>query len=55
MPLWYWQKIAEYKIDVDAIKKYLYGLRDISGGMNEKAKETRKKVDRVMQNREAAL
>ena len=22
MPLWYWQRIAEYKIDVDAIEKY---------------------------------
>ena len=27
MPLWYWQKIAEYKIDVDAIKEYLASLR----------------------------
>jgi hypothetical protein len=23
MPLWYWQKVAEYKIDVDAIHDYL--------------------------------
>ena len=22
MPLWYWQKIAEYKIEVDAIEAY---------------------------------
>ena len=22
MPLWYWQKIAEYKIEVDAIQSY---------------------------------
>lgn len=27
MPLWYWQKIAEYKIDIDAIKKYLSQLK----------------------------
>jgi hypothetical protein len=29
MPLWYWQKIAEYKIDIDAIEGYLVGLREI--------------------------
>ena len=29
MPLWYWQKIAEYKIDIDAIQKYIYQLREI--------------------------
>ena len=28
MPLWYWQKIAEYKIDVDAIETYLDRLRE---------------------------
>jgi hypothetical protein len=28
MPLWYWQKIAEYKIDVDAIRDYITALRD---------------------------
>jgi len=28
MPLWYWQKIAEYKIDVDAIRDYLNQLRE---------------------------
>jgi len=22
MPLWYWEKIAEYKIEIDAIEKY---------------------------------
>jgi hypothetical protein len=27
MPLWYWQKIAEYKIDTDAIRNYIDGLR----------------------------
>jgi hypothetical protein len=27
IPLWYWQKIAEYKIDVDAIEEYLNRLR----------------------------
>ncbi|GHV79781.1 hypothetical protein AGMMS49944_15720 [Spirochaetia bacterium] len=29
MPLWYWQKIAEYKIDVDAIQAYVTQLRKI--------------------------
>jgi hypothetical protein len=29
MPLWYWQKIAEYKIDVDAIETYINRLREI--------------------------
>jgi hypothetical protein len=28
MPLWYWQKIAEYKIDVDAARDYLNRLRE---------------------------
>jgi hypothetical protein len=32
MPLWYWQKIAEYKIDVDAIEKYMNQLRNIEAG-----------------------
>jgi hypothetical protein len=27
MPLWYWQKIAEYKLDVDAIRDYFVILR----------------------------
>jgi hypothetical protein len=27
MPLWYWQEIAEYKIDVDAVRDYLMILR----------------------------
>jgi hypothetical protein len=27
MPLWYWQDIAEYKIDVDAVEEYLTVLR----------------------------
>jgi hypothetical protein len=27
MPLWYWQAIAEYKIDVDAARDYLTVLR----------------------------
>jgi hypothetical protein len=27
MPLWYWQEIAEYKIDVDAARDYLTLLR----------------------------
>jgi hypothetical protein len=29
MPLWYWQEIAEYKIDIDAIEKYIMKLRNI--------------------------
>jgi hypothetical protein len=28
IPLWYWQKIAEYKIDVDAIDLYIKQLRE---------------------------
>jgi hypothetical protein len=28
MPLWYWAKIAEYKIDVDAIEEYLLRLKE---------------------------
>ncbi|GHU13012.1 hypothetical protein FACS1894161_2440 [Spirochaetia bacterium] len=28
MPLWYWQKIAEYKIDVDALEEYLIRFRE---------------------------
>jgi hypothetical protein len=27
MPLWYWKEIAEYKLDVDAIRDYLIILR----------------------------
>jgi hypothetical protein len=34
MPLWYWQKIAEYKIDVDAVREYLARLRHESGKRN---------------------
>lgn len=29
MPLWYWQRIAEYKIDVDAVEDYLCKLRSM--------------------------
>lgn len=29
MPLWYWLLIANYKIDVDAIEKYIDRLRDL--------------------------
>jgi hypothetical protein len=62
MPLWYWQQIAEYKIDVDAIRDYLTLLRgqaDVermkilkergkskTGGMSALAEKTREKVDR---------
>jgi hypothetical protein len=39
MPLWYWQNIAEYKIDVDAIEKYINGIRNIDiAGEREKKK-----------------
>jgi len=34
MPLWYFQKIAEYKADVDKIEAYLKKLREL----NENAK-----------------
>jgi hypothetical protein len=36
MPLWYWEKVAEYKIDVDAIEKYISELRKIGKGPEEK-------------------
>ena len=29
MPLWYWQKIAEYKIEVDAIQSYFEKLLEL--------------------------
>ena len=29
MPLWYWQKIAEYKIEVDAIQSYFEKIRQL--------------------------
>lgn len=53
MPLWYWQAIAEYKIDVDAIETYFDQLRqaetisktDKTGGMSKLAEKTRQKVD----------
>lgn len=32
MPLWYWQKVAEYKIDVDAIEAYFKKLQDLQAG-----------------------
>jgi hypothetical protein len=53
MPLWYWKKIAEYKIDVDAINKYFIALKKIdnTGGMRELSKETRKKVDEALEGR----
>jgi hypothetical protein len=33
MPLWYWQKIAEYKIDVDAARDYLKRLKAKENGV----------------------
>jgi hypothetical protein len=35
MPLWYWQKIAEYKIDVDALENYFSILRDRDQGIEK--------------------
>lgn len=29
MPLWYWQKIAEYKIEIDAIEAYFDKLNKL--------------------------
>ncbi len=29
MPLWYWEKIAEYKFDVDAIEEYFERVKKI--------------------------
>jgi hypothetical protein len=45
MPLWYWQDIAEYKIDVDAVEMYLARLRDQAdaGGMKALAEKGKKK------------
>jgi hypothetical protein len=45
MPLWYWQKIAEYKIDVDAIENYVSALRQTEKEQNKKSesKESGKK------------
>jgi hypothetical protein len=41
MPLWYWQKIAEYKIDVDAIQDYLTVLRGMDDvGRMKQLRET---------------
>jgi hypothetical protein len=66
MPLWYWQDIAEYKIDVDAIETYIKLLRaeqDVQkmqglkergiqrmNGMMGLAIETRIKVDEKIQS-----
>jgi hypothetical protein len=35
MPLWYWEKVAAYKIDVDAIEEYISRLRKESGEEHE--------------------
>ena len=29
MPLWYWQKVAEYKIDIDTIECYINQIKEI--------------------------
>jgi hypothetical protein len=36
MPLEYWQKIAEYKIGVDAIEEYINKLRERTGTGKER-------------------
>jgi hypothetical protein len=28
MPLWYWEQVAQYKIDIDALETYLNKLRE---------------------------
>jgi hypothetical protein len=45
MPLWYWQEVAEYKIDVDAARDYLILLREQADVERMKAlgKEAEKK------------
>ncbi len=40
MPLWYWQKIAEYKIDVDGIEIVFNELRKLKNGTDENPEET---------------
>jgi hypothetical protein len=35
MPLWYWEKVAEYKIDVDAIEEYMSRLREAANVIQE--------------------
>jgi hypothetical protein len=36
MPLWYWQKIAEYKIGVDAVEAYLKRVNEAADEGNKK-------------------
>jgi hypothetical protein len=53
MPLWYWQQIAEYKIDVDAARDYLTILRgraDVDK-MKVLAEKTKKKTDRRLEGK----
>jgi hypothetical protein len=53
MPLWYWQDIAEYKIDVDAARDYLTLLRgqaDVEG-MKALAEKTRRETDRSLEGK----
>jgi hypothetical protein len=65
MPLWYWQKVAEYKIDVDAAHNYLTLLRgqaDVermkilaekgknkTGGMSALAGKAKERTDRSLE------
>jgi hypothetical protein len=53
MPLWYWQQVAEYKIDVDAARDYLTILRgraDVDK-MKALAEKTRKRTDRLLEGK----
>jgi hypothetical protein len=56
MPLWFWQKITEYKISVDAICDYLTILHDRADvekrssngkGMEALARKTREKLEKA--------
>jgi hypothetical protein len=38
MPLWYWQDIAEYKLDIDALEEYLSRLRNIENAVEDNEK-----------------
>jgi hypothetical protein len=35
MPLWYWQKVAEYKIGVDAAEEYLKRTNEKAKGQED--------------------
>lgn len=39
MPLWYWREIAAYKIDVDAARDFLDGIRRAEAEKEKAVKE----------------